>query len=59
MTPEEERDFWEAIESYKLNPIPPPRVWIQGFGFMTEEGFDATGSKVMAPGRPLRTVADR
>ena len=58
MTPEERADFWEALAEYRLNPIPPPLIYIEGFGFMNQEGYDATSSKGMAAGRTLRLEPD-
>jgi len=33
MTPEEMKDFEEAITSFHLNPWLPPSVWIEGPAF--------------------------
>jgi hypothetical protein len=54
MTPEERADFWEALAEYRLNPTPVPSVWIQGFGFMLENGYDATSSKAVVARRQMR-----
>jgi hypothetical protein len=64
MTPEERADFEAAIAWFRMNPWPPPSIYISGLGWMLLEGYhndrrmEQAQRRICSEGRAVRFEPD-